>query len=81
MTDKPEENFTELLNVARQMTTRNIRIALKQRNAMHLWAIRAYEAALNEKPATNKTKRQPCKAIHNPKVYCSVCRMISERAN
>jgi hypothetical protein len=44
-----EENFKEALQEARQMTTRNIKIALKQRGALHKWAVRAYETALAER--------------------------------
>lgn len=44
-----EENYRELLEEARHMKVSDIRIALRQRNALHVWAVRAYEKALSEK--------------------------------
>lgn len=41
--------YEELLKEARTMTMKNINIALRQRGALHNWAVRAYEQALNEK--------------------------------
>lgn len=59
MTTKPEyksddENYKELLAEARTMKVREIYVALQQRNAMHNWAVKAYETALDE-----KTKLRP----------------------
>lgn len=53
-----EENYQEALADARKMTVRNIRIALNQRAALHVWAVRAYETALAEKvgPLISKSK-------------------------
>ena len=44
-----EELFQQKLTIARNMTTREIKIALQQRNAMHSWAVRALEQVLAEK--------------------------------
>jgi hypothetical protein len=44
-----EENKAELLAVARRMTAKDIKVALRQRAAFHQWAVEAYEQALDEK--------------------------------
>lgn len=43
------ENKAELLAEARTMTVRALRDALRERWALHTWAVEAYEKALAEK--------------------------------
>lgn len=62
MTNKPEyktdrENYLELLEQARKMSTKEIQIALRQRNAFHVWAVNAYEQALKERKEKHELDR------------------------
>ena len=48
-TKTANENFKEALESARQMSKAEIRRELRDRTAMHGWAIRALETAMEEK--------------------------------
>jgi hypothetical protein len=52
-----KENFEETLAEARRMTKQELNAVLQDRLAMHNWAVRAYEQALQERE-TNLEKRQ-----------------------
>ncbi len=43
------ENYNELLALAREMTAQELKSVLRLRPAFHLWAVAAYEKALEEK--------------------------------
>lgn len=50
-----KENFLETLEEARQLSAKEIREILRDRFALHSWAVEAYEQALKEKKASSRT--------------------------
>ena len=50
-------NYFRQLAIARTMTVANIRLALKQRECMYVWAVDAYEQALKEALDTRNLRR------------------------